>query len=122
HGRVGLPAAAAEERRREPALAEPRSLARDPLAWLAAGRTGVRGAREVRVVAERALRGGRPGPLEPRRLVVLTGRRVGRAHQRRDPDAARWTFLERGECGPDAVVERSFDVARDDCVPFRLGE
>jgi hypothetical protein len=53
HGRVRVPAAAAEQRRGQAAVAEPCAFPRDALAGLAAGRPGVRRAREVRVMSER---------------------------------------------------------------------
>ena len=118
HGRVGVPAAAAEQRRREPALAQPGALAQHARArLLAACRSCVGRARPVRVVPERASRGGLAGALEPAR-VVLAGRLVRRPEQRGDREAARPSLLQAREGGPHPVVERPFDVAGDDRVPF----
>ena len=74
---------------------------------------------EVRVMAERPPVGRLPGPGQPEPLVVLPGLRVRRPDQRRDREASGPALLERREGSPDTVVERSFDVARDHCVPFR---
>ncbi len=99
-GNVGVrvPAAAAEERRRESHVPEPRTLEANartrlvpvrPLALLArsriAGRPCVVGSGPVRVVAERPPCRGLAGALEPHALV-LPGRRVGRSHERCDPN------------------------------------
>ena len=116
---VRVPPAAAEERRGDAALRQPGALAPDPLARIAAGRPGVRRAREVRVVAERAARRGLVRTTEPRLVVVLAGVRVRRPHQRRDREAAGAPLLQRRERRPDAVVERPFDVTGDHGVPFR---
>ncbi len=70
------------------------------------------------VVAERPPRCGLAGALEPHALV-LPGRLVGRPHERRDRESTRSLPLERRETLPHVVVERSFDVAGDDRVPFR---
>jgi hypothetical protein len=70
-------------------------------------------------MTKRALVCGLPRPLEPT-LRVLTGVRVRRSQQRRDPKSAGRARLQVGEELPAAVVERSFDVAGDDCVPFVL--
>ena len=71
---VGVPPTAAEERRRYPVLAQPGTFARDPLGGIpGAGRTGVRRARPVRVVAERALGGCHAGALNPGLLALTEG-------------------------------------------------
>ena len=85
----------------------------------AAARPCVRRAREVRVVAECAARRRLARAGEPQLLVGLARLGVRRPQQRRDRETPRPALLERRERGPDAVVERSFDVARDHCVPFR---
>src|SRR5581483_9846426 len=114
--RVHVPAAAAEEPRREPPLTQPRRLrphARDrvvPCAW-----TRLAGAAEVRVVPDRPPRSGLACPLDPA-LLVFAGGEIRRAHQRRDPEPAGPALLELGEEPPRAVVERMVDVAGDDCV------
>ena len=77
------------------------------------------GAREVCVVTERRTVGRLACPREPALVVGLAGLGVGRPHQRRDREPARPALLQLRECGPDSVVERSFDVAGDHCVPFR---
>ena len=91
----------------------------DPLARLAAGRTGVCRAREVCVVAERP-EGGDAARARSSQVVSscspASGSGAGSAPRR---GSRRAGALQRGERGPHAFVERSFDVARDDCVPFR---
>ena len=117
---VRVPAAAAEERRPEALLTQPETLLAHTLPGRAAGGTRVRRAREVRVVAER------PAVARPRARgashrsassspAAASGGRMSAAIAR-PPGRCSW---RRGERRPDLVVERSFDVARDHCVPFR---
>ena len=92
HGRVRVPAAAAEQRRGEPALAQPGALAQHPRArLLAACRAGVGRARPVRVVPERAARGRLAGALDParRRPRRPPRRAAGAARRRRKPPGRR---------------------------------
>ncbi len=118
-GEVGVPASATEERRQDPPFAEPGALPGDALTWVVrTRRTRVRRARPVRVMAER-----RPGhrlsrALDPEVGVHLARLWVRGTHQRRDGEPTGASLLQRGEGCPDAVVERSFDVARRDDVPF----
>ncbi len=71
----------------------------------------------MRVVAERPARRSFPSTSEPAGLV-LPRRSVAGPHQRRDREAAGAPFLQRREPCPEAVVERSLDVAGDNRVPF----
>ena len=119
HRPVGVPAAAAEHARRKSALAQPRALAQDARARVAVRRPRMRRAREVRVVTEWPPRRRLPRALEPALLVRLARGRVRRSHERGDREAAGPPQLQRAERRPHRVVERSFDVARDHCVPFR---
>ena len=70
------------------------------------------------VVAERAERGGLPRPLEERGRVLAVGRRP---QEGGDREAARPLRDQRPVAAPDLIVERSFDVARDDRVAFGAG-
>ena len=76
-------------------------------------------AREVRVVAERppaaASRARDSQSSSSFSPASSSGGRISAAID----EPAGPALLERRERRPDAVVERSFDVARDDCVPFR---
>ena len=94
-GVVRVPAAAAEERRRESALGQPRALATNAVARVAAGRSRVRRAREVGVMAERAPAGGLARAAKPRLLVALAGVRVRRTDERRDRKPAGPAPLQR---------------------------
>lgn len=69
------------------------------------------------VMSQRATGSGFARPLEPARLVLSRGH-VRRSHERRDREAARLPLLEGREPCPDRVVERTFDVAGGDRVPF----
>ena len=71
----------------------------------------------MRVVAERRDLHSLAGPLEPE-VGVLAGSRIRGANERGDRKAARPPPLDRRESRPHLVVERSFDVAGDDRVPF----
>src|SRR4029078_1063104 len=68
---VGVPAAPAEERRRETALADPRALAAYALPRRTSARPCVRRAREMRVLAECAARPHRARTGEPHLLTDL---------------------------------------------------
>ena len=118
-GAIGVPAAAAEERRRHARLAEPGALTPDALARVATRRARVGRAREVRVVAERRRapqpRGHAPARC-PRRARPPPRPAAASARRSRSPPGRR--ALQLGERVPDGVVEGSFDVARDHCVPF----
>jgi hypothetical protein len=72
--------------------------------------------RPVRVQAEGPPGRRLVGACEPGRLV-LPGRPVGRPHQRGDSKSARGALVQARESRPDAIVERSLDVAGDDRVP-----
>src|SRR5437588_2194341 len=123
---VRVPAAAAEERRLESCLTEPCPFPADtsrrprlgarPVPGTADGARLPRAA-PVRVVAERPELGGAARTLQPARLD-LARLGVRWAHEGGDPEAGRPRRLERLEACPDAVVERSFDVAGNDGVAF----
>ena len=105
----------ASGRSRPPAGGVPRRCTLTPVG--VTGRARVVGRGPVRVMPERAPRGCLPRAREPGRLVLSVAR-VRRSHQRRDGEASGPRVLERGEPGPDRVVERSLNVAGDDRVPF----
>ncbi len=114
---IGVPAAAAEERRRQTELSHSCSLGEDALARASAGRSRMIGRRPVRVVPERPERSSLACPLEPQRLV-LAERSVGRTHERGDRATTGPTPLQCDEARPHRVVERSLNVAGHDRVPF----
>jgi hypothetical protein len=117
HVLVRVPASPAEQRGREAEIPQALSFFPDTDTSDGAGRSRVIGSRPVRVVAEwRELRR-LADPLEPN-AGVLAGGRIGRADERSDPKTARRAPLQSRESRPHLVVERSFDVAGDDRVPF----
>src|SRR5581483_4822485 len=111
HGLVRVPAAAAEVAGLESALAHPFRFVADPRRGIAVDGPRVRGARPVRVQAERRAGGGGAGALEPW-LLRFTVVRVGRTHECDHVEAARPTALEPIEAVPGGVVQRTLDVAR----------
>src|SRR5439155_2639194 len=115
---VRVPTPTAEQLRLEACLPQPCPFPPylgDCHVTVTAERPRLPGAAPMGVVAERPELGGAARPLEPARLV-LARLGVGRAHERRDPEPARPGRLQRFESLPDAVVERPFDVARNDGV------
>src|SRR3954451_10533381 len=107
---VGVPAAATEPARREPALVKPRRLVANPLRRVTGRRTRMRGARPVRVQAK--VPGGARA-LEPS-LLVFAESRIGRTDQRDDVEAARARLPQLIETMPCRIVERPLEVAGDD--------
>src|SRR5206468_7910122 len=103
---VRVPATSAEERRREPELAETCPLDADALARAWARWTSMVGSGPVRVVPERSASCRLPGPLDPG-LLVLAERRVRRPHECRNRKTSRAGLLQRGEARPHRVVEGS---------------
>src|SRR5207245_2858510 len=71
----------------------------------------MRGARPVRVQAERCPGGGSACALEPR-LLRLAVHRVGRTHERDHVEATWAAALQPVEALPGGVVQRTLDMAR----------
>ena len=124
HVGVRVPASAAEDRRREPERFQPPPVGIDAcpgrlvtICCRGGGRARMVRSRPVGVVAERSTARGVSCALRPGALV-LTGGRLGRAHERRDRESAGPRLLQRREAGPHTVVERSLNVAGHDRVPF----
>ena len=84
--RVRVPAAAAEERRSEAELTQPRSLGAHPLSGRSSGRSRMIRRRPVRVLAERPEPRHGACSLQPG-LLVLSRNPVGRTDERRNPEA-----------------------------------
>ena len=117
HVLVRVPASAAEQRGRDTETAELLSLLPHTRSSAVTGGPRVVRRGPVRVVAERRELRRVADTLEPD-AGVLTGRRIRRADERGDRKAAGRMLLQSGESRPHLVVERSFDVAGDDRVPF----
>ena len=115
---VRVPAAAAEERRREPELAQPRSLGTHALAG-ARRPSGAHGRAPSSACGGRAGRARRPrARARPRRSSSSPNAASAGRMSAAIAKAARTRSLQRREPRPDRVVERSLNVAGDDRVPF----